>query len=330
MSKVLFIGGPGNISRHSVRELLDAGHQVSILTHKNTRDDSGILPECNLIEGDRMDISLIKKTVTELQPEAVVDVCGFTPDQVALLAEQIDGICRQYVFISTCDVYGYPLSKLPQRESDPWNAPNCSYAANKVLCENLIHEKVKQSAVTIVRPAYSMGPRFLLTATSRSGGFYLIPRLRAGLPVLSPDDGCHLMHASNAADTGRMLARTVLSEKSFGKSYTLGAPNAISYDEYLRRIAAVLGVSLKLVHVPVEDIYRIGAGEIEKENLLNDLTKYDVEFSMEGFLHDYPDFEWKHPIEEAIGSFIEMQDRLGKLNDPHDYVEDRVIEAFAK
>ena len=35
------------------------------------------------------------------------------------------------------------------------------------------------------------------------------------------------------------------------------------------------------------------------ENLLEDLTRHDVSFSMESFLRDFPDFTWNHPIEEA-------------------------------
>lgn len=328
MSRILFIGGPGNISGHTARALLDDGHEVAVFTHAHTRDDCEVLPECRLIEGDRMDVQALSGALESVRPDAVIDVCGFQPEQLAPLLSRIDGRCAQYLFISTCDVYGYPLSRLPQRETDPWAAPNCRYAADKVRCEKWIGDSLRDTAVTIVRPAYSMGPRFLLTATSRSGGRYLIPRLRREMPVLSPDDGGHLMHASNAADTGRMLARTVLCEKAYGTSYTLGAPHAISYDEYLSRIADVLGVRPRIVHVPVEEIYRLAAGDIEQENLLNDLTRYDVAFSMEQFLRDYPDFQWLHPIEEAISAFIRTQDALGVLENPRDAVEDRVISGW--
>lgn len=325
MKKVLFIGGPGNISGHTIKKLLNNGYDVTLFTHADSRDDVHVLERCHVIIGDRMDFESLKQAIIQIQPDAIVDVCAFHPAHLCPVLDTIDEVCNQYVFISTCDVYGYPLKALPQHEDDPWNAPNCSYAANKALCEQLITSRLKHCAYTIIRPAYSMGPHFMLTAVSRSGGFSLIPRLRRGLPIISPDDGNHLIHASNATDTGLMLAETVLSEKAFGTSYTLGAPQPITYDQYVETIARVLGMIPNFVHVSVDTIYQLAKGEIEKENLLNDLTRYDVHFSMDKFRADYPHFAWEHPIEEAIASFIATQDAMGRLNDPSSVVEEMVL-----
>ena len=143
MGKILFIGGPGTISGPAVRQLLADGHAVSVFTHPRTRDDCGVLSRCTVTEGDRMEFSKLTQAVRAFKPDTIVDNCAFHPDHILPVLPVIDKNCAQYIFISTCDVYGYPLSRLPMKEQDPWMAPNCDYAANKVLCEKAVQENIQ-------------------------------------------------------------------------------------------------------------------------------------------------------------------------------------------
>ena len=152
-----------------------------------------------------------------------------------------------------------------------------------------------------------------------------MPRLRQGLPVLSPDGGKKLIHVSNARDTGRMVARTVLNPASFGKAYTGCAPKPIPYDEYIGLFAKVLGVAPNIVHAPIDQIYALADYRIFEENLLYDLTCHDIWFSTENFLSDFPDFEWLHPVEEAVREYIDFQDARGGFASSVDLVESSVL-----
>jgi hypothetical protein len=108
-----------------------------------------------------------------------------------------------------------------------------------------------------------------------------------------------------------MVARTVLNPASLGKAYTGCAEKALTYDEYVGLFATALMVRPNLVHVPAEKIYELADYRIFEENLLYDLTSHDVWFSAEGFLADFPDFRWTHPVEEAVREFIAFQNDQG-------------------
>ena len=325
MGGVLLIGGPGTISSSCANALLQNEIQVSIFTRSLKRDDDGVAARCRVLLGDRTDGRALSEAIGLVQPDAVVDFCCFKPDELNLLLPLLPEGLKQYVFISTVDVYGYPLSHMPMREADPKRAPNCRYAADKRACEQLLLQSPLAPKVTLFRPSYSMGRRFALTALSRSGGLTLVPRLRKGLPVLSPGEGKGLIHASNARDTGRMAARTVLSPAGLGKAYTGCAPKPVTYDEYIGLFAGALGVTPNIVHVPTETIYALADYRVFEENLLYDLTSHDIWFSAEGFLADFPDFQWDHPVEEAVREFIAFQDARGGFSSDEDPVEASVL-----
>ena len=325
MGSVLLIGGPGTISSSCVNALLQKEFQVSIFTRSLRRDDEGVAGRCRVILGDRTDPASLAAAIDAVRPDAVVDFCCFKPEELNLLLPLLPDSLAQYVFISTVDVYGYPLSRLPMREGDPKRAPNCRYAADKRACEQLLSQSALAPKVTAFRPSYSMGNRFALTALSRSGALTLVPRLRKGLPILSPDEGRTLIHVSSARDTGRMVARTVLNPGSLGKSYTGCAPSPIPYDEYIGLFAKALGVAPNIAHAPTETIYELADYRIFEENLLYDLTCHDIWFSTEGFLEDFPDFEWLHPVEEAVREYIAFQDARGGFISDTDPVEISVL-----
>ena len=329
MNRVLFIGGPANISGSCAAALADKGLEVSIFTRSLSRDDAGVAPRCRIYIGDRMDARALGEAIRISQPEAVVDFCCFKPGELEALLRLLPKSLHQYMLISTVDVYGYPLSRLPMRETDPMRAPNCRYAADKRACEQMIRQGPLASASTIVRPAYSMGPRFALSALSRNGGRTLVPRLRANLPVISPDDGQNLLHAGTGRDAGRMIARMVLDPRCLGRDYTVASPGAISYDEYLGLFAEALGVELHIVHIPTDKIYEISDYTIFEENLLYDLTSHDTSFSVDRFRDDFPDFECIWPVRDAIREYISFQDARGGFSCDTDRAESAALARFS-
>lgn len=309
MRKVLFIGGPANISSHTAKALLEKGFEVGIYTRSLSRDDYLLKDKVRVYLGDRMDGAAFKAALSDFKPEAVIDFCCFSPAQLKPVIKALPENLEQYIFISTVDVYGYPLSRVPMPEDAPKNAPNCRYAADKRACETLLRQSALSEITTIVRPAYSMGPRFVLTALSRSGGISLIPKLRAGLPLISPDEGRGLLHAGTAWDAGRMVAEMTLVKKSYGQDYTVAAEQATTYDDYISLFAAALSVTPNLVHIPTRDIYRLADYTIYEENLLYDLTSHNVAFSVDKFRRDFPAFRWEYPLSRAIPEYIAYQDK---------------------
>ena len=264
----------------------------------------------------------------------MVDFVGFQSEHTDQLSDLVDPKITQYVFVSTADVYGYPLLRVPMRETDLYNEPNTPYASNKRAAEELLWKKqeLKGLPVTIVRPTYSFGIKTgLLSFLSWMGMRFQVSRIRAGMPVLVPGDGQTLLHTSVAHNTGLMIAEILMApEKSVGKAYTCGRDSQITFDEYMQLIGRVVGKEPEIVHVPVDVLLLIDSEEI-RNSYLTTLARYNTCFSIEAFKKDFPDFEWEMSLEQGVKEYIDHGDKDGLFPDPNEEIyEDRVIRAWQK
>ena len=330
--RVLFLGGPGNISLSAITELLRHGHEVAVLK----RSGGGLLGldgQIRVFLGDRDCPETLTQVLAVLGPDLVVDATCFEVAQARVLVDALTAHPSQrVVFVSTADVYGCPLSHLPMREDDPWAAPSGEYAANKLAIERLYQEAFSRGKphLTIVRPGYALGKTFALTAMGIHQGGPLVARLRAGLPVLSPGDGTTLIDAGAAHNTGRMLAQICADPDSIGEAYTCAHPRAVTYDQYLQAFAEAVGRPAQIVHVPTDFLLSLDTPEVER-SLLPTMMGHHLYFSVEKFSRRFPDFTWDYSLADAARDFIAHQEAHGGLAEPQlPQFEDRVLAAWLR
>ncbi len=326
MSKILLIGAPGNISTSAIEDLFQKGHSIFALT-THTKNLDKFKGKVEFISGNRNDAQSLEKAKELAKPEIVVDFCCFNVEQAKISSQIFANCLKQYIFVSTVDVYGYPLSQIPMPENGKWNKPNCDYAANKVLCEehfkSLGNEKLP---LTIVRPAYSMGAGFLLTALSRDGGYSLIPRLLLGKELFSPDDGQALIHVSTGYNAGKMLACMVGDLRCIGEDFTIAHNEITKYDQYIGYVAELLGCSANFVHIPSDFVYSSNLENLDQV-LLSDLTRYNVYFDIGKFKEFYPNFKWEKSLKETMQEFIDAnKDNFADISKSS--FEDEIIELY--
>lgn len=329
--KAFFIGGPGTLSTSAIEILAGRGEQVAVFSH-SSRCAAELPLQVQIYPGERDDTPALQAALEDFRPDAVLDFIGYTPDQCAALLPLLEGKLGQYIFVSTVDVYGYPLSRLPFREDDPWHPETQSpYAENKRGCEALLRARFHpvRLPLTIARPAYSFGPGFILSFMARDQGLPMLARLRAGLPVMVPGDGTTLMHVSAAPNTGAMIAALVGAPAAIGKDYTCGHPTFTTHDGYIRLFARALDVNPRIVHIPSDTIAAIDLPEI-RDCLLHALTRFNVAFSIDRFLRDFPEFRWQTTLDEWAGSVVEtIRDQLDAAA-AVPLLDDRIIAAFQR
>jgi len=328
MSKVLFIGGPGNISTSAVRMLLDRNHEVAIFTLPES-PDKGMAKKVKFYRGNRNDPKEIQAAVDDFKPELTADVCCFTPAQAEGLVSVLRDRVQKHVFVSTCDVYGYPLKRIPFRESDPFNKPVSQYAADKMACEKIFWAEHEKGSIPLaaVRPSYSFGPPFVLNFFSRFGGLELMARLRAGKPVAVPGDGQTLVHPSSAYNTGRMIAEIILEPRTAGEGFTCGHETYTTADEYYHLFARALKVEPLIVHIPKELLFPLEK-KLIPDDLLSELTGFHVAFSEDKFKSFFPDFVWKKSLDQAAREYVAYHDKVGDIPPFKKSYEDRLIAAW--
>ena len=162
---VLFIGGTGTISTAISKMAPKMGWNLYLLNRGNRKGSldgiKNIHIECD-IRSDTDEV-IREKLVKELENstkkyfDVVVDFIAFVPEHVEKDFRIFNGICRQFIFISSASAYQKPLSSYLVTESTPLANPFWRYSRDKIACENFLMDKYRECGfpVTIVRPSHT-------------------------------------------------------------------------------------------------------------------------------------------------------------------------------
>jgi 2'-hydroxyisoflavone reductase len=209
--RLLILGGTRFVGRHVAAAALDAGHEVTLFNRGFS--DPDLFPGAEKLRGDRDgDLSALAGR----RWDAVVDCCGYRPEQVRASARLLAGAVQRYVFISTVSVYAdfsigpgedSPLeppgavvaADREDRRSAPLAPGSRDYGASKALCEQEA-EKAMPGRVLHVRPGLLIGPYDRMQRFS-----YWVRRVAAGGEVLAPARPEHPLQLIDARDLASWL-----------------------------------------------------------------------------------------------------------------------------
>jgi len=152
---ILVTGGAGYIGSHMVHELADASERVVVLDSLSTGFDWAVAKGVPLIVGDTGDQNLVAQIIREhkvnsvihfaawlVVPDSVRDPLGYyknnTVNSRALIETVVKNGVRQFIFSSTCAVYGNP-AQVPVTEDTP-AAPISPYGWSKLMTEIMLHD----------------------------------------------------------------------------------------------------------------------------------------------------------------------------------------------
>jgi len=168
MKKILVTGGLGYIGSHTVVELQNSGYE-SIIVDNLSNSELKVLDGLERImqqrpiyyEGDINDSELLLKIFNENDISAVIHFAAakavgesvqnplkYYRNNVAgtvniLESMKVKGI-RQFIFSSSCTVYGEP-DQLPVSEESPIKPAESPYGNTKQICEEIIRDTVTAS-----------------------------------------------------------------------------------------------------------------------------------------------------------------------------------------
>jgi nucleoside-diphosphate-sugar epimerase len=249
--KVLFIGGSGVISSACSRVAVDSGIDLYVLN----RGQSTIRPlpaGAHEMRADVRNPGSVRDVIKDLEFDSVVDFVAFTPEHVRSDIEIFRDRTRQYVFISTASAYQTPPARMPVTESTPLKNPFWQYSRDKIACEDLLTREYREHdfPATIVRPSHT----YDATKTILSGGWTNLARMLAGKPVIVHGDGTSLWTVTHHDDFARAFVPLLGHSRTYGEAFHITSDDVLTWDRIAHTLAAALGVTARIVHVPSDVI----------------------------------------------------------------------------
>ncbi|WP_338442125.1 NAD-dependent epimerase/dehydratase family protein [Synechococcus elongatus IITB4] len=234
--RILVIGGSRFIGVALVRQLLAAGHEVTVLNR-------GSRPAPTVVEqlvGDRHD----PLTLAQLKGrsfDVVFDNTGREAAETQALVASLNGQFQQLIYVSSAGVYA-ASDQLPLRESDPVDPQ--SRHRGKFETEDWLRQQ--GLPFTAFRPVYIYGPSNYNPIEQ-----WFFDRILRDRPILIPGSGLHLTQLGHVEDLAAAMVAAVNHPRAIGQVYNLSGDRYVSFDGLARACAIAAGrdpQALQLVH----------------------------------------------------------------------------------
>jgi nucleoside-diphosphate-sugar epimerase len=242
LTKALVIGGAGFIGVAACKELMRRG----VETIAAGRKDRPYGTFTSYIAFDRGDEGQLEHALDQVQPDVVLDLACYQPNEVRTMARHFKG--ERYVFVST-GVYP-DLDGRPAREEDfvplAGEAPDAlDYREGKRWCETMLVRSV-DFPWTVIRPPAVFGPA---DHTLRIAAY--LQRVEDGGPVLVPVESYERQSGlAWVKDIGFACALACDLRKDITRKAYNAAFDAVSLRDLIEGIAAAMGKPARMHPMP--------------------------------------------------------------------------------
>jgi len=319
---VCIIGGTGLISTGIARQAVDAGHDVTAFHRGETDAD---LPDAvSHVHGDRNDAADLERVAEAVDPDVVVDMVCFDPEQAESAVAAFDGV-DQYVFCSTVDVYHRPLDANPATEDAAREPPVSDYGENKAECEDIFmaaHGDAFQT--TVIRPWSTYGEGGPVIHTMGWGTYYL-DRIRRGEPVIVHGDGATLWGPCHRDDVAGAFVGALGNEDAYGEAYHVTTEEVISWNQYHEYVADAMDApDPELVAIPTDQLVAVAP---DRTDPLLDHFQFSTVFDNSKAKRDLG-FEYTVSFREGVERTIDWLEEHDVIDDWDAENDDAIIAAW--
>jgi len=319
---VLIVGGTGLISTGIARQAVDAGHEVTAFHRGET--DADLPAAVSHVYGDRDDDDRLAEVAESVDPEVVVDMVCFSPEQASSAVEAFAGV-EQFVFCSTVDVYHRPLDRNPATEDAARHPPVSEYGADKAECEDVFldaHGDAFQT--TVIRPWSTYGEGGPVIHTMGWGTYYL-DRIRKGKPVIVHGDGATLWGPCHRDDVAAAFVNAIGTETAYGEAYHVTSEEVITWEQYHGYVAEAMDApDPELVSIPTDQLATVAPARTDP---LLDHFQFSTVFDNSKAKRDL-DFEYTIPFREGVERTIADLQRRDAIDDWDSENDDEIIAAW--
>jgi UDP-glucose-4-epimerase GalE len=267
---ILVTGGAGYVGSHAAKALRQAGYDVVIYDNLSAGHRAAALG-APVIVGDIADVGAVRQAIRDSRATAIMhfaawlsvadsvsDPAGYYRNNVAGTLGTLEAMaaerCRQFVFSSTCAVYGEPV-ETPLSESHA-TAPINAYGQTKLAIEHALPHFERAYGIRSIRLRYfnaaGADPDGEL-GEDHAPEIHVIPRAfeaaRGGLPLQvfgedypTPDGTClrDYVHVTDLADAHVRALEWLAGDGASG-TYNVGTERPSSVREVIAAVERVTG-----------------------------------------------------------------------------------------
>ena len=234
--KILVIGGTYFLGRVFTIVASRENHELFLINRGTYTMNMPSVTEYHL---DRHDMDELKKLPPQ-EYDAVVDFCAYLPKDVDNLLKNIPGKVKQYIYVSTCDVYKRNIDGLKDESTElldicyPGEAGEYMY--NKMLLEKETRDVCigLGIAYTSIRPGIIYGH---FNYAPRESMF--IQWIIKGQPLPYPVDADGQFQFAYVKDVARAILTAIGSEKAYNQAFNVCGDEIIDYNRFFEVLKKV-------------------------------------------------------------------------------------------
>lgn len=265
--RVLVIGGTGFNGRRIVARLLEAEHQVSVVSRHDL--PPGWHGRVAHVGVDRGDAQAFRDACAGLEIDAVIDNIAYRPRDAEIALETLGNRIQQYLFTSTMAVYHDLLTRTaPAHESvadldyRPGPGEGLETALHPVrghsyaIDKRAVEQVARRSGTpwTALRASTIVGPDDWVGVI-----WWWIQRILDGGPILVPDTGPgHAFQITDVGDLARAFVAALGNPKALNRAYNIAGPEQMTAESWAAALGRPLGRTVECVRVPPSIIAAAG------------------------------------------------------------------------
>lgn len=212
---------------------------------------------------DRHDAAALE-TIEKQQFDAVIDFCGYEPGDIELIFRHLNVDFKQYIFVSTADVYertdGKGKASVLKTEATPleyrsFGGQAGEYITKKVQLEKELKACCKQRGIayTIVRPSILYGPYNYAPREAE----YIRQIVQEGM-VCFPAGADGAFQFVYVKDAALMLLALCQNQRARNEAYNLCADEVLDYADFLRLLKEASDHAFKVKEISAEEMQQKG------------------------------------------------------------------------
>lgn len=250
--RILVIGGTYFLGKAFVN-IASEEHEITVL-NRGTRKVCFRHPEH--VKERLMDRhSLTAGILGEEEYDLAVDFCAYAAGDIRQVADALKGRVRQYIFISTSDVYvrgtGQTIDESSPFETRDFGGEAGSYILGKIALENELQKCAAdyRIAYTSIRPVFLYGPD---NYAPREGIFF--HWIDQAGQVILPEDSTGCFQMVYVEDAAKAILNVCGNAEFYNSAVNLCGPKPETYESFCRALEYAVGKKFQRLEVTREQI----------------------------------------------------------------------------